>query len=163
MAKVTDGRLILNPHATGNRVSGGEIPAVSIDAEEVTDWSMTLAERGSYDGVKATYHDLKAGQRGEVVDGEDTKNTTTLPHTYSSKATALRASKARRNALKRHRSTFSIYNMPGRPELRAEVKLLAQGFRAGVDGEWIVTRVVHRITDSGYTCAVDCETPQSKK
>ena len=162
VAKVADGRLIVKPHADGRRTSGGDIPTVVIAAGETTDWSMTLAERGNYDGVKATYHDLKAGDRGEVIDGEDTTNTTTLPHTYGNKAAAKRASKARRSALKRHRATFSIYNMPGDPTLRAEVKLLAQGFRAGVDGEWLVSRVVHRITDSGYSCAVDCETPQSK-
>lgn len=162
VAKVASGRLIINPHATGKRVSGGDIPMVSIEAGETTDWSMTLVERGNYAGVKATYNDLRTGKRGEIVAGEDTTNTTTLPHTYKSKEAATRASKSRSNALKRHRSTFSIYNMPGDPSLRAEVKLNASGFRKGVDGEWLVTRVVHRLTNSGYTCAVDCETPQAK-
>ena len=162
VAKVTNGRLVINPHGTGQRVSGGDIPSVVINAGDVTDWAMTLAERGNYDGVKATYYDLKTGTRGDVVDGEDADNTTTMPHTYKTKAQAESAAKARRKALKRNRNTFAIYNMPGDPTLRAEVKLQAVGFRAGVDGEWLVTRVAHRITNSGYTCAVDCENPQSK-
>lgn len=163
VVKVADGHLIVNPHASNKRVSGAELPTITLDASDVTDWSMTLAERGSYDGVKATYHDLKAGERGEIIDGEDTNNTTTLPHTYSSKAAATRASKSRRNALKRHKSTVGIYNMPGQPGLRAETKVLLSGFRQGVDGEWIVIRVAHRITDSGYTCSIDCETPHTSK
>ena len=163
VVKVANGRLIVNPHANGKRVSGAALPVIELDAAEVTDWSMTLAERGSYDGVKATYHDLKAGERGEIVDGEDTDNTTTLPHTYRNKAEATRASKARRNALKRNKSTVSIYSMPGQPGLRAETKVILSGFRAGVDGEWIVVRVGHRITDSGYTCSIECETPNTSK
>ncbi len=163
VVKVSDGHLIVNPHASNKRVSGAEMEVVPLDASEVTDWSMTLVERGNYAGVKATYHNLKAGERGEVIDGEDTGNTTTLPHTYSSKAAATRASRSRRNALRRHKSTVSIYNMPGQPSLRAETKVRLAGFRQGVDGEWIVIRVAHRITDSGYTCGLDCETPNTSK
>lgn len=160
LVKVADGRLIINPHASGKRVSGGDIPVVDVLAGDTTEWTCTLIERGNYAGVKATYHDLKAGDRGEVVDGEDTTNTHTLTHTYKNKETALKAAKARARALKRNRATFTISSMPGDPRLRAEVKLDAQGFRSGVDGEWLVNRVVHRIASGGYTCSVDCETPQ---
>jgi hypothetical protein len=163
VAKVANGRLVINPHASGKRVSGGEMPVVELVADQLTDWSMTIVERGNYAGVKATYYNLKEGDRGTVVDGEDTVNTTTLPHTFKDKKAAIKAAKSRSRALKRHRSTLSIYNMPGVAELRAETKANVKGLRAGVDGIWLINRVVHRLTDSGYTCAVDCETPQSEK
>lgn len=162
VAKVSQGHLVINPHASGNRVSGGNIPSVVIRADDSTDWSMTLAERGNYAGVKAGYHDLKSGERGEIIEGEDTDNTTTLPHVYKSKSAAKSASKARRNSLKRNRNTFTIYNMPGDPSMRSEVTVKAEGFRAGVDGDWMAIRVMHRLTDSGYICAVECATPQAK-
>lgn len=163
VAKVASGRLIITPHASGKRASGADMPVTALKATSTTEWNMTMAGRGDYSGVTATYHDLATGTRGEVVQGESGVNNHTLPHNYQSRAAAQRAAKAKMNSLKRNKRTLSIHAMPGDPNLRAETKVNATGFRTGVDGEWIIIRARHQITDSGYTCSLDCETPQTSK
>lgn len=162
VVKVASGRLILAPHGQAKRVSGKDMPAVTIVANDTTDWRMTLAERGNYTGVKAMYHDLATGKRGEAVAGGDDVNTHSLPHTYSTKAAATRAAKTRLATLKRGKSKLSINDMPGIPTLAAETKATLKDFRKGVDGDWIVVRVVHSLSDSGYTSSLECETPDGK-
>lgn len=160
VAKVAHNRLVIAPHAEGKTVTGKALPTVTVQASSATDWSMTLAERGGYTGVKAMYHDIKAGERGEAISGEDGENATTLPHTYATKAAAERAAKSRKNSLGRGKATFE-FSMPGDPTLEAEVTISAVGFRAGVDGAWTVVRVTHTLDGSGYKCSVSCEVPGS--
>lgn len=159
VAKVADQRLVIAPHAEGKSVSGKSLPRIAIDASEATEWSWQTAARGDYKGVKATYHDTKGATRGEAVAGEDTDNTHTLPHTYTSKGAAQRAAKSKLDALKRAKDKFTITSMPGNPLIQAESRLVATGFRAGVDGEWNVNKVTHTLTDTQYTCSVDCDKP----
>lgn len=162
VAKVAHNKLVIAPHAEGKTVSGKAMPTVTVSADRVSDWSMTLAERGGYTGVKASYHDVKAGERGEAIAGEDGENATTLPHTYATKAAAERAAKSRKASLERGKATFE-FSMPGDPTLEAEISVNATGFRTGVDGKWTVLRVAHRLTPEGYSSAVSCETPGSSK
>lgn len=159
VAKVAHGRLIIAPHGEGKTVSGKALPAIKLAATETSDWVYTSADRGDYSGVKASYNDVKAGRRGEVLQGSDDDNTHTLMQTYSTKEAAERAAKSKFKSLRSGRDKFQITNAPGIPEIEAETKIDATGFRKGVDGEWAVVSVVHKITDAGYTCSITCETP----
>lgn len=159
VAKVSHGKLVVAPHAEGKSVSGKILPVIPLAATATTDWVMTRVERGNYIGVKAIYNDLKTGERGEEIAGEDGENTHVLQHTYSTKAAAQRAAKSKKKALERGKDKFQVKNMPGVPELEAEVTIDATGFRDGVDGRWTVIGVTHTITDGGYVCAINAETP----
>lgn len=163
VAKVSHNKLVIAEHGEGKTVSGKSMPTINVAASSTTDWVYTRAERGDYDGVKAAYTDMKTGTRGEAIDGEDGENTHVLPHTYRSKSAAERAAKSKRASLKRGKDKFDIKNMPGEPTLEAEVQIDATGFRSGVDGLWNVVKVTHNLTDSGYTCSVECEAPGSGK
>ena len=162
VAKVSHSKLVIAPHAEGKTVSGKALPTITLNGSDVSEWSMTLAERGGYSGVKAMYHDVKGGERGEAIAGEDAENTTTLPHTYASKAAAERAAKSRKNSMARGKATFE-FRMPGDPTLEAEVTVNATGFRAGVDGQWTLVRVTHNLSATGYSCSGSCEVPGSGK
>lgn len=157
VAKVSHGKLVIAPHGEGKTVSGKAMPTITVRADEATEWSMTIAERGNYDGVKAAYHDQKTAERGEAIAGEDGDNTHTLPHTYPTKAAAQRAAKSKKQSLERGKDKFNISRMPGVPTIEAEVKINAVGFRAGVDGLWVVESVTHTIAEA-YTCSVACVT-----
>ena len=41
----------------------------------------------------------------------------------------------------------------------AETPLTLTGFREGVNGRWIATRVTHETSASGYSTQVEAETP----
>ena len=159
VAKVADNRLVIAKHSEGKTVSGKTLPLISLVATDTTEWSFTTAERGDYKGVKATYHDTKSAKRGEAVAGEDTTNTHTLPHTYSTKAAAERAAKSKMAALKRAKDKFEVRSMPGNPMIQAESRVNASGFRTGVDGVWSVNKVTHTLNSDSYTCSIECDKP----
>jgi phage protein D len=163
VAKVSAKRLVVAAHGEGKRVSGKPMPSITITAKDVADWSMTLAARGDYTGVKAHHHDPVTGQRGTEIEGEDGVNAHSLPHAFASVDAAKSAAKARMQSLKRGKSSLQISTMPGNPALTAESLAQLTGFRAGVDGTWLVNVVTHKLTDSGYTCNIQCETPGTSK
>lgn len=156
-------KLIVAPHAEAKTATGKYMPTIDIAARDIQDWTWSSAERGDYSGVKAMWHDQKTGQRGSAINGGDDVNTHSLPHTYATKAAAERAAAAKMKALKRGKAKLSIDAMPGNPLLAAECKANITGFRKGIDGPWTVIRAQHRLTDSGYTCALECETPETGK
>jgi phage protein D len=49
--------------------------------------------------------------------------------------------------------------MVGRTDLAAKVRISLEGFRPGVDREWIVTSVRHTISGLGYQRGVTAELP----
>ena len=88
-------------------------------------------------------------------DGEKTK---TLRHLYANKAAAERGARAAYKKLKRGRAVFSISLAVGRPDLAPETPITVQGFKAVIDAEpWIVAKVSHSVSDSGYVCGLDLE------
>lgn len=156
-------KLIVAPHAEAKTATGKYMPTIDIVAQDVSSWAWTSAERGDYSGVKAMWHDQKSGQRGSAIVGADDVNTHSLPHTYATHAAAERAAQAKMKALKRGKAKLDIDTMPGNPMLAAECRANVSGFRKGIDGVWTVIRAQHRLTDSGYTCALECETPETGK
>ena len=46
--------------------------------------------------------------------------------------------------------------MPGRTDLFAERSINAQGFKAGLDGEYLVDSVEQVFTQSGWSTTVEC-------
>ncbi|MCY1450217.1 hypothetical protein D9M71_670030 [compost metagenome] len=76
-------------------------------------------------------------------------------HIYPDRTAADEAAKARLAAF--NRSTASVrLDLPGRTDLFAEVMIEAQGFKRGLDGQYLVESVEHTFTPSGWTVSVEC-------
>lgn len=255
IATVKDGRLLFMRAAAGRTVSGKTIPSITITREDGDQHRFTIADRQSYSGVRATYHDIDAAVKGEVTWGDDEnakespttakqiavdtskykllpttyrsraaarqavrkewarleKNTAargsytgvkanwndrnigetgqesagkndadgrvdstaatdepaiersadnvkTLRHVYANKANALRAARTEWRRIQRGVAAFSITLALGRPELFPDVPATVSGFKRAIDNtDWIITRVVHNLSESGYTTALDLE------
>jgi phage protein D len=71
IATVKDGKLLLFPAAGGVTASGLPLPAVSITRAEGDSHRFSLAERGNYTHVRATWHDIGQADKGEVIWGKD--------------------------------------------------------------------------------------------
>lgn len=156
-AKVAGKRLVVTKRAPGESVDGKALPVLNVDGSDVSDWTAVSSSRGNYTGVRAYWHNTKTADRVAMLHGKEDK-VLTLPHTYATKANAERAAKSKLQAMKNGKGTFRIGSMPGNPYIQADMRIQAAGFRRGVDGEWIVTRVEHRISGSGgYTSSVECE------
>ena len=82
-----------------------------------------------------------------------------LRHTYPTAKQAQSAARSRLNKLSRDRSTVSLTLANGDPTLRAQSRVTLAGFRTGVNGEWVATKVMHKLATSGFTTQVEAEIP----
>ncbi|WP_449221140.1 contractile injection system protein, VgrG/Pvc8 family [Tistrella mobilis] len=159
IAKPAHGKLLFVPRGEARAASGQAIPAITLLPSEVTDWRVTLAKRGKYAAVAATWRDDATAETRTVTAGQG-EPVHTLRHTYADPSQAQRAAAARLDAFRRGAATLDL-NLPGRPALAAETRLTLAGFRAGADGDWIISRVEHRLDGGGYVCALQAEVAKS--
>ena len=117
-----------------------------------------LADRGRYRSVVARWQDQEEGKQVSERVGEG-EPIFTLRHTYPTAEQAKSAAQSRLDRLTRGRSTVSVSLANGDPKLRAQSRITLIGFRLGVDGEWVAKRVVHKLTNSGYTTNLEAEIP----
>ena len=76
-------------------------------------------------------------------------------HLYPNESAAEQAAKARLAAF--NRSTASLrLDLAGRTDLFAERMINAQGFKAGLDGDYLVDSVEQLFTQAGWTTTVQC-------
>lgn len=94
----------------------------------------------------------------QVAIDHSADNIKTLRHVYESKGSAKHAARAEWRKVQRGVATFGITLASGRPELIPELPATVRGWKPAIDGtDWLVSRVVHNLTDAGYTTAVELE------
>ena len=83
-------------------------------------------------------------------------------HIYPNKSAAEQAAKARLSTF--NRSTAAVrLEMPGRTDLFAERMINTQGFKPGLDGEYLVDSVEQVFTQSGWSTTVECSAGKQGK
>lgn len=159
-AKVADGKLLVMPRQDGQTASGKVLGAVTITPTDVSRYQFRLGDKTTHKAVQTKHQDKKTGEL-KVVDVSNPDAPTTLPpvhtdrHVYPNKSAAEQAAKARLAAF--NRSTAGVrLEMAGRTDLFAERLINAQGFKAGLDGEYLVDSVEQTFTASGWTTSVEC-------
>lgn len=192
IATVKNGNLLFLQAGQSNTASGAAIAGVAITRQSGDGHHFSVADRDAYSGVVAYWQNDKKGQRQKVrakkpwqktappaedaadddievtvkekeilVGSED--NVKTLRHIYANKQNAERAARAMWDKLQRGVATFTITLAMGRPELFPEQPVSVSGFKAPIDNSaWILTRVEHSITDTGYTTALELEVKNSE-
>ena len=139
--------------------SGNDLPTVSLVDKDLSQRDVTIAERGKYASVTATWHSRKLAKEQRVTVGKGDP-CYTIRHKYPDEATATAAAKAQLEASARGTSTLR-FTCPGDVRIAAEGKLEITGCRTGVDGQWVVTTVTHRIDNNGYSCSGEAQSPQA--
>ena len=159
-AKVGDGQLLVMPRQGGSTPGGKVFGAVTIQRSDVNRYSFRLGDRTTQKAVKTQHQDKKTGALKVVELGND-EAPEGLPavhtdrHIYPDKGAAEQAAKARLAAF--NRSTAGVrLEMLGRTDLFAERSINAQGFKSGLDGEYLVDSVEQVFMPSGWTTTVEC-------
>ena len=158
ITKPVHGNLLFVPKGEAKSVSGTLIPPITIPEKQITSWSATFADREKFGSVQAEYHDKELAEKVKVTAGSG-EPVHTLRHTYDTQELANANAKATLERLKRGTGTVNM-TLPGNTKFIAEGKINLVGVRAGVDGEWVLTRVEHSFDGSGYQCRLDGETPK---
>lgn len=145
------------------------------------------AAKGAYTGVTVNYHDRNLAVTGTVRYGQaeesaaqararrradkdreanapraaidhSADNLKTLRHVYASKENAKRAARAEWRRLQRGVATFSLTLARGRADILPDQIATLSGWKPQIDSsEWVVTQVVHVISDGGFTSAPEFE------
>lgn len=146
----------------------------------------SVADRDAYTGVTAYWQDNKAAEKkkievkrkkkakpkqerplppGVVVNKKehellvgDSENVKELRHVYANQTNAMRAARAEWERIQRGVAEFDITLAKGRPELYPEQPTTVRGFKPDIDAApWLLTQVVHDLTNQGYTNRVQLE------
>ncbi len=159
-AKLADGKLLVMPRQGGQSASGKVLPSITVRRQDVSRYQFRLGDKTTNKAVQARHQDKKTGAL-QVVDIANPDAPSTLPpvhtdrHIYPNKTAAEQAAMARLAAF--NRSTAGVrLDMAGRTDLFAERTIIAQGFKVGLDGEYLVDSVEQTFTPSGWTTSIEC-------
>lgn len=159
IAKPAGGKLIFAKRGDATNVSGVPLPRVALNKSDCSKYEWAASTRESAGTVVAYWHAKRAARRHEISvgKGEPVKR---LKQYYPTEEMARAAANAELARRARAAYTFSV-NMPGVPALTAESVLEVTGFRADINGKWLVKRVQHEASKEAYRCIVDCELPNT--
>ncbi|WP_460146628.1 phage late control D family protein [Pseudomonas sp. S2_A02] len=159
-AKVADGKLLVMPRQGGQSASGKAFAPIVITKSDVSRWQFNFEDRDSHKAVGAKHQDKKTGQLAVVsLENDDAPDGLPAVHTdrhiHPNKTAAEAAAKARLAAF--NRSTAGVrLEMPGRTDLFAERPIIAQGFKVGLDGDYLAESVEQTFTQAGWSTVVEC-------
>lgn len=194
VAAVKAGRLLFIRPGNGVTIGGKPIPQMTITRKDGDRHSFSIADRGAYTGVSASWLHIKdpkpkkvklqrkpkvqhlralqhpaakkskakavktpEAKEGDYLAGSE-DNVFTLTTVYSSKATAMRAAKAKWEKLQRGVAEFSLTLAMGRADLYPETPVRVSGFKSVIDAQpWIISKVTHSLSNSGFTTQLDFE------
>lgn len=159
VVKPAGGKLVVAKRGESKSVSGEALPAAALTPGDVTSYRVTLSKRENSGSVVAAWHETKKAKRHTVTVGSG-EPVTRLRQQYATEEMAKAAATAELDKRNRMLRKLSL-SLPGRTDLAAEAPLTLAGFRDGVSGDWLITRVEHSLDNAGYVCSVDAEVPNS--
>ncbi|MFV0929310.1 phage late control D family protein [Pseudomonas jessenii] len=159
-AKVAEGKLLVMPRQGGQSASGKAFGAITLTRSDVSRWQFRLGDRNAHKAVATKHQDKKNGKLVVVsLDNDDVPDGLPAVHTdrhiYPNKTAAEAAAKARLAAFNRSGAGVRL-EMPGRTDIFAERSINAQGFKDGLDGEYLTDSVEQVYTQSGWSTTVEC-------
>lgn len=156
---VKDGNLLFMPIGTGKTASGRPLPVLELTRMSGDQHRYHVAQRESYTAVRAHYHsNVKGKRKSVIVGGDNNRNVKVLPEDYATEAEARAAAKAEFARTQRSQATMDYTLARGRADVYPEVPVYLNGFKPDIDNEsWLVKKVLHELTDSGYTCTIELE------
>ncbi|MDI0779387.1 phage late control D family protein [Escherichia coli] len=181
IASVKDGNLLFIRQGQGRTASGKPLPVITIERKAGDGHRFTLADRGAYTGViaswlhtreprkketasvkrrrkKTTTPNEQEAKQGDYLVGTD-ENVLVLNRTYANRSNAERAAKMQWERLQRGVASFSLQLAEGRADLYTEMPVKVSGFKQPIDdAEWIITTLTHTVSpDNGFTTSLDLE------
>ncbi|WP_421902170.1 contractile injection system protein, VgrG/Pvc8 family [Maridesulfovibrio sp.] len=155
IAKANAGKLIFARKGQGKTVSGMKMPVFNLVPDQVTNFNLDISWNADFKTVIAHWRDVEAAKDIEEVAGVG-EPIHRIRNIYPNSEAALKAARGKLDSFYRSKHILSG-SLPGRPELRAECRLLLSGFRAEKNGLWSITRATHKLGSGGYVTSVEGE------
>lgn len=162
VATVKKGKLIFLTINNTRTSAGEELPTIHIDRTQTSSHTYTSADRDSYTGVRATYHNINTASHGSVMAGTK-ENVKELPDIYANKEDALKAAKSEWQRIERGVATLSLQLATGMPDLMPQSIIQVSGFKDQINSiTWLVVRVAHSLGSSGLLTNLELEVCSQK-
>lgn len=164
VATIKNGRLIFTPIGAATTPAGAALPTFEIRRRDGDQHAWEEADRDTYEGVEARWHDSAAAQgrtvRVGIQDEDGDGKRKRLRRTYATEADARAAAEAEANRLARGAATFSYSLALGRPELYPEQQGRITGFgRPEIDAQsWVIAKADHTWSSDSLTTRLELET-----
>ncbi|EOW8921221.1 phage major capsid protein, P2 family [Escherichia coli] len=181
IASVKNGNLLFIRQGQGKSASGKPLPVITIIRKDGDSHRFTLADRGAYTGVIASWLHTREpakkesttvkrkrrtkkqkkepeAKQGDYLVGTD-ENVLVLNRTYANRSNAERAAKMQWERLQRGVASFSLQLAEGRADLYTEMPVKVSGFKQPIDdAEWTITTLTHTVSpDNGFTTSLELE------
>jgi len=156
VAKPAGGMLLMVGRGKAKTASGRSLSPITLSAGDFTEWQATLADRGRYASVVATWHSTGDAQPKEITIGAG-EPAYRIREPYPTEAAARAGAEAKYRDFQRGTGTFTGTLAIGNPLVAAEVPMTLAGVRSGIDGAWTIARASHRLDASGYVTEVEAE------
>jgi uncharacterized protein len=158
VATVKNDTLLFAPASHSRTVSGKELPVFTIKRSSGDQHRYHSAERDSYSGVRAYWHDQKSARRRSVVAGLP-GNSKRLRTTFASESDARTAAIAEWQRIQRGIFSFELLLALGAPGLIPQAPVKVTGFKPQIDDtDWVAVKATHTISKSGFTTHIEAET-----
>lgn len=163
VASIKNDYLLFIGAGEGKTSSGKSIPRLTITRGDGDNHRYARSEREKYTGVKAYWNDLRHGKKQWELAGKADK-TTSLKKAFPNQQAAQNAADAELQRLNRGVATFTIRLAFAMPHLFPETPVKAKNFKPVIDKiNWVTTRAVHELGDSGFITSVECEQKNKQK
>lgn len=155
VAKPAGAHLVFTRRGEGKAAEGSDLPVFVIDRSQISGGSWKITGRGKYGSVTAewgargtaTTHKITAGDKDPQL---------ALRHRFATAAEAQSAAHAALARSRRASGKISITLGGFWGDLMAEARVDLQGIKPELTGQWLITRVQHRLTDT-LTTSFDAE------
>jgi phage protein D len=157
VAKPSDGHLVFADDMSAKSTSGKNLPTKNVDVSELGEYSCSFKETesgGAVGTVFANWYDKDSGEYHMVSTGSGDPEAE-LDEIFSSEKTALAAAQAKFKRVVKSNKTFR-FTTGGRPDFFAESPIVFSGLSAKIPANWIISRVEHTLSASGFSTSVEC-------
>lgn len=157
VVKPVDGHLIVANDMSGKSTSGKKLPVKTIDAVDIASYSCSFRETESGGGAGTIYANWYNEEKGDsvLVHAGEGAPETELKEIFKDEKSALAACKARLKRIIKSNKSFN-FSCVGRVDLFAESPIILHGFSKKIPVNWIITRVEHNLSSSGFNTSVEC-------
>jgi phage protein D len=157
VAKPTDGHLVFADDMSAKSVSWKNLLTKYVDVSEVSDYSCSFKETesgGTIGTVFANWYDKNSGEYCMVSAGSGNPEIE-LDEIFSSEKAALAAANAKFKRVVKANRKF-VFTTRGRPDFFAESPIVFRGLSPKIPTDWIISRVEHTLSASGFVTNVEC-------
>lgn len=147
-ARLVENYLVFMPRSSGLSRTGNPLESIELNHQQLINWQMLQSGMPAYQSCKAYYHDFTTAQRKMIEVGSGLP-CYELPYPQVDEETATYAAKAKLNDFKRTQKTLKATAI-GQAQLKAGGPIHLSGVRTDIDGDWVLTKVHHRIDSDGF-------------